>query len=122
MDEERLKREQWYAWAQSGQMRLVKDKLAPLTDEPHGEEAEICESFAVGYIRLRDFESALTLLQAWMLDFPKMPDRTLGLDRFFSELKDAEKAEASFRKALSLDGPTQLHRWAWKSSFGRQTS
>lgn len=104
MDEERLKREQWYAWAQSGQMRLVKDKLAPLTDEPHGEEAEICESFAVGYIRLRDFESALTLLQAWMLDFPKDARPHAWIGQIFSELKDAEKAEASFRKALSLDG------------------
>ncbi len=30
------------------QMRLVKDKLASLTDEPNGEEAEICEAYAVG--------------------------------------------------------------------------
>lgn len=103
MDEDRLKREQWYAWAQSGQMRLVKDKLASLTDEPHGEEAEICESFAVGYIRLRDFESALTLLQAWMLDFPKDGRPHAWIGQIFSELKNAEKAESSFRKALSLD-------------------
>ncbi|MCU0712440.1 MAG: tetratricopeptide repeat protein [Pirellula sp.] len=103
MDEERLKREQWYAWAQSGQMRLVKDKLASLTDEPNGEEAEICEAFAVGFIRLRDFQSALSLLNAWMLDFSKDARPHAWIGQIYAELKDNENAELSFRKALSLD-------------------
>lgn len=103
IDEERLKREQWYAWAQSGQMRLVKDKLASLTDEPNGEEAEICEAYAVGFIRLRDFESALSLLSAWKLDFPNDARPHAWIGQIYAELKDNENAELSFRKALALD-------------------
>lgn len=103
MDEERLKREQWYALAQSGQMRLVKDKLASLTDEPNGEEAEICEAYAVGFMRLRDFESALSLLSAWKLDFPNDARPHAWIGQIYAELKDTENAELSFRKALSLD-------------------
>jgi Tfp pilus assembly protein PilF len=103
MDEERLKREQWYALAQSGQMRLVKDKLASLTDEPNGEEAEICEAFAVGFMRLRDFESALSLLSAWKLDFPNDARPHAWIGQIYAELKDTENAELAFRKALSLD-------------------
>jgi Tfp pilus assembly protein PilF len=104
MDGERLEREQWYALAQSGQMRLVKDKLASLTDEPNGEEAEICEAFAVGFIRLRDFESALSLLSAWKLDFPNDARPHAWIGQIYAELKDTENAESSFRKALLLDG------------------
>jgi len=103
IDEERLKREQWYAWAQSGQMRLVKDKLALLTDEPNGEEAEICEAYAVGFMRLRDFESALSLLSAWKLDFPDDARPNAWIGQIYAELKDNENAELSFRKALALD-------------------
>lgn len=103
MDEERLKREQWYALAQGGQMRLVKDKLASLTDEPNGEEAEICEAFAIGFIRLRDFESALSLLSAWRLDFPNDARPHAWIGQIYADLKDTENAELSFRKALSLN-------------------
>lgn len=103
MDEQRLEREQWFALAQSGQMRLVKDKLASLTDEPNGEEAEICEAYAVGFIRLRDFESALSLLNAWKLDFPGDARPHAWIGQIYAELKDTENAELSFRKSLSLD-------------------
>lgn len=103
MDEARIERERWFAAAQSGQISLVKDKLASLTDSPGGDEAEICEAFAVGYIRLRDFESAVSLLDAWRLDFPKDARPHAWLGQIFTELKDMEKAESSFRKALALD-------------------
>jgi Tfp pilus assembly protein PilF len=103
IDEERSNREYYLAMAQSGQMRLVGEKLNQLIDTAGGDEPQICEAYALGYMKQRDFRSALTLLEAWTKDFAAdaRPQALMGL--IYAELQSNEQAEKAYRAALQLD-------------------
>jgi len=49
---ERADRERWMALAQSGQMGIAGPQLVNLLETGGGEEAEICEAFALGFKRI----------------------------------------------------------------------
>ena len=100
---ERADREEYLASAQAGYLRLVGDKLAELIETSGADGPQICEAFAQGYIRLRDYNSAMTLLTAWASDYPAdaRPHAWIGLIN--SELQASEAAEDAFRTALRLD-------------------
>ncbi len=101
--EERAEREAYLASAQAGQLRLVEGKLSELIETSGSDGPQICEAFAQGYIRMRDYNSALTLLKAWATDYPSdaRPYAWIGLIN--AELQTNEAAEDAFRKALLLD-------------------
>lgn len=99
---ERADREQWMALAQSGQMGIAGPQLVNLLETGGGEEAEICEAFALGYMRMRDFEAALALLGAWTQEAPRDARPHAWIGQIQAELRSTEEAEAAFRMALRL--------------------
>jgi tetratricopeptide (TPR) repeat protein len=103
IDPEVLEREQILSLAQSGKMSLVGDKLAGLVSAPGGDETQICEAYALGYSRLREFAKALALLEAWANDHPKDARPWAWMGKIHVELQASERAEAAFRKSLSLN-------------------
>ncbi len=100
---ERADREAFLASAQGGQLRLVEGKLSEMIETSGNDGPQICEAFAQGYMRMRDYNSALTLLKAWAKDYPKdaRPYAWIGL--IYAEMQTNEEAEDAFRTALRLD-------------------
>lgn len=95
-------RERWMAFAQSGQMGIAGPQLVNLLETGGGEEAEICEAFALGYMRMRDFGAALALLEAWTQEAPRDARPHAWIGQIQTELRATEKAEKAFRMALQL--------------------
>lgn len=96
-------RERVLAAAQSGQMSVAGPRLLSLLETAGGDAAEICEAYAKGYMRTRDFQAALTLLDGWATDFPKDARPHAWIGQIQAELRATEAAEAAFRRALELD-------------------
>jgi Tfp pilus assembly protein PilF len=100
---ERIDREWWLASAQSGQLSAVKDKLGILMETAGEDGPQVCEAFALGYMRMRDFTSALALLNAWAADYPNDARPHAWIGSIHSELQANEPAEKAYREALRID-------------------
>lgn len=100
---ERIDREWWLASAQSGQLNSVKDKLGILMETAGEDGPQVCEAFALGYMRMRDFNSALALLNAWATDYPSDARPHAWIGSIHSELQANAQAEKAFREALRID-------------------
>lgn len=99
---DRLKREQWLALAQAGQLREAEPHLPRLLAEPGEDGPEICEAFINGYLQTYRFQEAAGLLDAWQADYPNdpQPEYIRGLYAEHNG-RDSEAAEA-YRRALRL--------------------
>lgn len=91
------------AIAESGQMGTARQLLFELLETAGGNESEICESYAKGYLRQRDYNAAFGLLEAWARDFPKDARAHAWTGQVYSELDLVDEAEGAFRRALELD-------------------
>lgn len=100
---EQAERERWLAFAQSGQMSVAGPQLVKLLETGGGEEAEICEAFALGYMRMRDFGAALALLGAWAEESPTDARPQAWIGQIKADLGASQEAEAAYREALRLD-------------------
>ncbi len=100
---ERIDREWWLASAQSGQLNSVKDKLGVLMETAGEDGPQVCEAFALGYMRMRDFNSALALLNAWATDYPSDARPHGWIGSIHAELQSNELAEQAYREALRID-------------------
>lgn len=103
IDPKRADREQALAMAQGGQMSQVGPELTKLLGEAGGDEAEVCEAFAIGYIMMRDYASAISLLEAWAADYQDDSRPHAWLGEIYTSQRATEKAEAAYREALRLD-------------------
>lgn len=103
VDAERADREQLLSLAQAGQMSIAGPKLADLVNSPGGDEVEISEAYAQGYIRLRNYQVALLLLEAWSKDFPNDSRPWAWLGQIHADLQANDLAETAFRKSLKLN-------------------
>ncbi len=101
--EEQAERELLLASAQGGQLSLVENKLGDLISSSQGEEPQVCEAFAQGYMRMRNFSAALSLLEAWAKDYPKDPRPHAWIGLKYAELQSNEAAEKAFRASLEID-------------------
>ncbi len=101
--EEQAERELLLASAQGGQLSLVENRLSDLIATSQGEEPQVCEAFAQGYMRMRNFSAALTLLEAWAKDYPTDPRPHAWIGLIYSELQSNEAAENAFRTSLKID-------------------
>lgn len=97
-------REQWLGVAQSGRISLAEPHLSELLQTAEEDQPEICEAYALGYMRLRNFPPALTLLDAWAGDYPDDPRPPTWIGYIHQELRATKQAEAAFRQALAIDG------------------
>ncbi len=103
VDAERADREQLLSMAQAGQMSTAGPKLTDLVNSPGGDEVEISEAYAQGYIRLRNYQVALLLLEAWSKDFPNDSRPWAWLGQIHADLQANDLAETAFRKSLKLN-------------------
>jgi predicted Zn-dependent protease len=102
VSQQRIRREEWLAWAQSGQLREAGPHLAQLLTDPGGDAAEICEAYVYGYMRTRQATRALQLLESWIADFPNDPRPHLLRGRLRRQLEQLSLAEQDLRRALAL--------------------
>lgn len=100
---ERADREQTLAEAQLGQMKTAGPKMVELLETAGNEAGEICEAYAKGYMRIRDFNSALSLLEGWANELPNDARPHAWIGQIQAELQASEPAESAFRKALAID-------------------
>jgi tetratricopeptide (TPR) repeat protein len=68
---ERIRREEWLALAQAGQMKEAQPHLSELLLDPGEDGPEICEAFANGYFLTYRLADAFQILDAWEKDFPQ---------------------------------------------------
>jgi Tfp pilus assembly protein PilF len=101
-------REEWLLLAQSGRIAVAEPELARLLEEGSGEVPEICLAYATGYIRVRNFPAALTLLRGMLQDYPGDARAHAWSGQVYAEIKDVDNAEKSFRTALQLEPENAL--------------
>jgi predicted Zn-dependent protease len=102
-DEKLVQREEWLALAQTGQMQVAEKFLAELLRDPQGDGPEICEAFVIGYLRNREFQSALSLIGPWAQDYPRDAQPLYWAGLIHREQLDVEQAEHDLRDALQRD-------------------
>lgn len=102
-DQERLRREEYLAMAQLGQLKQAQPHLGKLLEDPRGDEEEICEAYVIGFTRIRHFAAAKDLLENWMKDFPNSarPRYLKGIVQ--KDLQMWNEAATAFRDALRAD-------------------
>lgn len=101
-DLDRVRREQWLAMAQAGQLREAEPHLAEMLEDPGDDGREICEAFVNGYFINFRFGAALRLLDAWEGDFPAdwRPHEFRG--EYLKQQSDLPGAEQAFQQAVDL--------------------
>jgi len=99
---ERLEREQLLALAQAGQLREAEPHLPRLLADPGEDAAEICEAYAIGFLRNQRAELAAALLSSWSADFPEDPRPWLLLGKLHIEQSQWEQAEHALEEVLTL--------------------
>ena len=98
----RIRREEWLAMAQSGQMRDAAPHLRELLVNPGDDGPEICEAFVNGYFLTYQLGDAFRILDAWEKDFPQDP-QPLVFRAAFSAKTDSWTAAAGYlRQAIAL--------------------
>jgi tetratricopeptide (TPR) repeat protein len=100
---DRVKREQWLAWAQSGQMRQAEPHLSQLLRDPQGDGPEICEAYANGFLRNHRIPEAVRLLTAWIADYPNDARPHFSRGKIHARQRLWKEAERDFRRTLELD-------------------
>ncbi len=115
----RIRREEWLAMAQAGQMREAEPYLAELLVNPGDDGPEICEAYANGYFLAYRFADANRVLDAWQKDFPNDPGPHLFRGLLAKKNLAWSVAAEHFQKAYSLapervDAQLQLAN-AWLS-------
>lgn len=98
-----LERERWLGLAQSGGISTAAPQLSSLLESAGNDIPEVCESFSIGYMRMRDFSSAIALLDGWANEFPDDPRPHSWMGHIFADLQDTPAAEKAFRTALAID-------------------
>lgn len=101
-------REEWLLLAQSGRIAAAEPELGRLLEEGNSDVPEICLAYATGYIRVRNFPAALTLLQGMLQDYPGDARAHAWSGQVYAEIKDVANAEKSFRAALQLQPENAL--------------
>lgn len=97
-----IRREEWLALAQTGQLREAEPHLTELLVNPGEDGPEICEAFVKGYFLAYRLNDALKLLEVWQADYPNDPQPHFNRGMFHSHMGNHKDAVASLRQALVL--------------------
>lgn len=98
-----LKREQWLALAQSGQIQRAEPHLSELLRDPREDGRDICEAYVAGYLLNYRHTRALQLLDAWQKDYPDDAYPWYVQGKLYEGLRNTNKAIECYRRALKLD-------------------
>jgi tetratricopeptide (TPR) repeat protein len=102
-DAKAIRREQLLAMAQTGQLDGVESELVALLGEG-GDTAEVSQAYANGLTMHARFEDALSVLEAWRLDFPRDPRPAYRMGRMLEHQEAYQAALESYQEAVSKDG------------------
>lgn len=98
-----LRRQQWLAMAQSGQMSLAEPHLSRLLTDQSYDNKDVCLAFVIGYLRTQQSDSATTLLNTWIADTQDDATPYLYRARIRNLLSQPESAEEDFRSAIAVE-------------------
>jgi tetratricopeptide (TPR) repeat protein len=100
--EKRIKAEECFALAQSGQFLTIHRQIQSLFLDPGDDGRELCESVAVGYLQTFQVSQALAIVEAWKRDYPEDSRPWLVEGVYFAEGALWVKALASFEGGLKV--------------------
>ena len=98
----RIRREEWLAMAQVGQMREATPHLRELLVDPADDGPEICEAFVSGYFLTYQLDDAFRLLDAWVKDFPQDPQPLVFHAAFSAKTNSWTSVVGYLRKAIAM--------------------
>ena len=102
-DVDKLRREQWLALAQAGQLAEAEPHLEQLLIDVGNDGAEICEAFVSGFDLNHRIEEALQWTVPWIADYPNDPQPHVRQGKIHAVTQRHKQAERDFRRALELD-------------------
>ena len=100
---DRLRREEWLAEAQSGQMRLAEPHLDELLLQPGEDGPEILDAFVNGYLKLQRYDRVSMLLTGWKSNYQEDAQPHYYEGRIFAAHQHHKEAVPCFHRALELD-------------------
>ncbi len=99
---DRIRREEWLAMAQAGQMKEARPHLSELLINPGDDGPEICEAFVNGYFLAYQLADAFQILDAWEKDYPSDAQPHVFRAASSSRMASWAAAATHFRKAFEL--------------------
>ncbi len=98
----RIRREEWLAMAQAGQMKEARPHLSELLINPGDDGPEICEAYVNGYFLTYQLADAFQILDVWEKDYPSDAQPQVFRGTFSSKMNSWGAAATQFRKAFEL--------------------
>jgi tetratricopeptide (TPR) repeat protein len=99
---ERIQREEWLAFAQSGQMEIAEPHLSDLLVSQDIPVGETCAAYAAGFLLTARPGEALQLIEAWLKDEPGAHQAYYLRGQTHASVKQFAAAEEAFQQALKL--------------------
>lgn len=99
---QRIEREEWLAFALSGQMDLAEPHLSALLVSQDIPVGETCAAYAAGFLLTARPGEALQLIEAWLKDEPEAHQAYYLRGQTHASVKQFAVAEAAFQQALKI--------------------
>ena len=99
---DRIRREEWLALAQAGQIKEARPHLSELLVNPGDDGPEICEAYANGFFVTYQLAEAFQILDAWEKDFPQDAQPYVFRAAYSSKTDNWSAAAKQLRKAFKL--------------------
>jgi tetratricopeptide (TPR) repeat protein len=99
---QRIEREEWLAFALSGQMEIAEPHLSDLLVSQDIPVGETCAAYAAGFLLTARPGEALQLIDAWLKDEPSAHQAYYLQGQAHASVKQFAGAELAFRQALKL--------------------
>ena len=97
---DRIRREEWLALAQAGQMKEAQPHLSELLINPGDDGPDICEAYANGFFLTYRLDAAEQILDAWEKDFPQDPQPHVFRASMNSKMHNWPTTISHLRKAI----------------------
>ncbi len=101
--ERRIRAEECFALAQSGQFLPIQRQIQALFLDPGEDGRELCESVSVGYLQTFQVSQALAVIEAWKRDYPDDSRPWLVSGVYYAEGALWAKALEAFERGLEVD-------------------
>lgn len=100
---DRIRREEWLAMAQAGQMQEARPHLSELLINPGDDGPEICEAFVNGFFLTYQLAEAFQILDVWEKDYPTDAQPHVFRAAFSSKTAAWAVTATHLRRALELE-------------------
>jgi tetratricopeptide (TPR) repeat protein len=101
-DPDRVQRETWLLWAQSGRLEEAEPHLASLLMDPGDDGPDICHAYVLGYFAGFRFQQASELLDAWEKQYPQDAQPYFMRGYLMAALQRKRDSAAAYRQGLEI--------------------